>query len=65
MSTTSSTSTSPYRWAETACGQDALVLALIDGLAAAATRQAASGVTPQLRSETHNAVLALLKRGDA
>ena len=37
-----------------------LVLALIDGLAAAATRQAASGVTPQLRSETRHAVLALL-----
>lgn len=39
----------------------ALVLALIDGLAAAATRQAASGVTSQLRSETRNAVRALLR----
>lgn len=43
----------------------ALVLALIDGLAAAATRQAAGGVTPQLRSETHNAIVALLRGGDA
>ena len=43
----------------------ALVLALIDGLAAAATRQAAGGVTPQLRSETHHAVVRLLDRGDA
>lgn len=43
----------------------ALVLALIDGLAAAATRQAAAGVTPQLRTETHNAVLALLNSGIA
>ncbi len=37
-----------------------LVLALIDGIATAATRQAASGVTVQLRSETRNAVLAVL-----
>ncbi|MDA8359325.1 MAG: hypothetical protein M0Z95_24175 [Actinomycetota bacterium] len=43
----------------------ALVLALIDALAAAATRQAASGVTAQLRSEPHDAVLALaLPRSD-
>ena len=37
-----------------------LVLALIDGIAAAATRQAAGGVSPQLRAETRNAVVALL-----
>ena len=42
-------------------GRDpALVLALIDGIAAAATRQAAGGVSPQLRAETRNAVVALL-----
>lgn len=41
----------------------ALVLALIDGIAAAATRQAASGVTPQLREETRHAVVALLSGG--
>lgn len=47
-------------------GRDpALVLALIDGIASAATRQAASGVTPQLRAETRNAVRALLSKGDA
>ncbi len=38
----------------------AVVLALIDGLAAAATRQAAGGVSRQLRAETRNAVIALL-----
>lgn len=42
-----------------------LVLALVDGVAAAATRQAAGGVTPQLRSETRNAVVALLHGGGA
>ena len=47
-------------------GRDpALVLAFIDGLAAAATRQATGGVTTQLRSETHNAVMALLNGGHA
>ncbi len=40
-----------------------LVLALIDGIAAAATRQAAGGVSPQLRAETRNAVVALLSEG--
>ncbi len=43
----------------------ALVLALIDAIAAAATRQAADGVTPQLRAETRNAVLAILSRGES
>ena len=38
----------------------ALVLALLDGIAAAATRQASGGVRPQLRAETHHAVMALL-----
>ncbi len=38
----------------------ALVLALIDGVAAAATRRAAGGVTPQLRAEARNAIVALL-----
>jgi AcrR family transcriptional regulator len=42
-----------------------LVLALIDAIAAAATRQAADGVTPQLRAETRNAVLAILSRGES
>lgn len=42
-----------------------LVLALIDGIAAAATRQAAQGVTSQLRAESRNGVLALLSRADA
>lgn len=37
-----------------------VVLAFLDGIAAAATRQAAAGVTPQLRAETRNAVMALL-----
>lgn len=36
-----------------------LVLAFVDGLAAAATRQAANGVTPKLRSEIHHAMAAL------
>jgi AcrR family transcriptional regulator len=45
--------------------QPALVLALIDGIAGAATRQAADGVTPELRAETHNAVRAVLSKGDA
>jgi AcrR family transcriptional regulator len=43
--------------------EPALVLAFIDGIASAATRQAASGVTPQLRAETRNAVRALLSMG--
>ncbi len=38
----------------------AVVLALLDGLAAAATRQAAGGVSPSLRAEVRNAVVALL-----
>ena len=38
----------------------AVVLAIIDGIAAAATRHAAGGVSPQLRTETRNAVVALL-----
>ncbi len=42
--------------------EPALVLALIDGITAAAVRQAAGGVTPQLRAETRNAVLALLAK---
>lgn len=42
-----------------------LVLSLIDGIAAAATRQAAQGVTSQLRAEARNGVLALLGRADA
>ncbi len=41
----------------------ALVLALIDGIAAAATRQAAGGVSPKLRRETRNAVVGLLHGG--
>lgn len=44
--------------------EPALVLAFIDGIAAAAVRQAADGVTPQLRAETRNAVRALLSTGD-
>ncbi|MHB1209705.1 MAG: TetR/AcrR family transcriptional regulator [Acidimicrobiales bacterium] len=44
--------------------EPALLLALIDGIAAAATRQAAGGVSPQLRAETRNAVLAILSRGE-
>jgi AcrR family transcriptional regulator len=40
--------------------QPAMVLTLIDGIAGAATRQAASGVTPQLRAETYHAVRAVL-----
>jgi AcrR family transcriptional regulator len=43
----------------------ALVLALIDGVAAVATRKAADGVSPQLRAETRNAVVALLAHVDA
>ncbi len=38
----------------------ALVLALLDAIAAAVTRQAAGGLTPQLRAEARNAVLAVL-----
>ncbi|MGC8480594.1 MAG: TetR/AcrR family transcriptional regulator [Acidimicrobiales bacterium] len=40
-----------------------LVLAFVDALVAAATRQAANGVTPQLRSEIHQAMMALLTGG--
>lgn len=47
-------------------GRDpAVVLALIDGIAAAATRQAAGGVTPQLRAEARFAVLAVLSKRSA
>ena len=38
----------------------ALVLSLIDGIAGAATRQAAGGLTPELRRETRKAITALL-----
>ena len=38
----------------------ALVLALLDGIAGAATRQAASGFSAQLRAETRHAVTSLL-----
>lgn len=41
----------------------ALVLSLLDGLVGAATRQAAGGVSPQLRAEIHNAVTSLLNGG--
>lgn len=40
--------------------EPALVLAFIDAIAAAATRQAAAGVSPQLRAETRSAIIALL-----
>lgn len=47
-------------------GRDpALVLAFIDAIAAAATRQAATGVSPQLRAETRSAIIALLAVADA
>lgn len=42
-----------------------LVLALIDAIAGAATRQASGGVTAQLRSETRHAVAALLSMNEA
>jgi AcrR family transcriptional regulator len=41
----------------------ALVLAFVDALVAAATRQAAGGLTPQLVAEARKAVAALLSRG--
>ncbi|MGH3265383.1 MAG: TetR/AcrR family transcriptional regulator, partial [Trebonia sp.] len=42
-----------------------LVLALIDGIAAAVTRRAAGGVTAQLRAEARNAVRAVLQKNDS